>query len=170
MKLTKLIAAAAFAFIANNALAAQNIDIYYSPTCPHCHHALEYIDSELKPEYKDLKVNEINVMDQSNRDAFIAVLKKCDYQSGGVPVMVVNGKCFQGYAEFMNKDIKAALGEPDVKQADQTAAATDSANALPPEQLPSASGNTNTATMLYILLGVLLVGLGFVVFGRKKKK
>jgi len=35
---------------------AADITIYYSPTCPHCHHARAFIDNELVYEYKTIKV------------------------------------------------------------------------------------------------------------------
>lgn len=168
MKLGKIFLGLGFAIITQGAIAAQNIEIYYSPSCPHCHHAMNFIDKTLVSEYKDLQVNKINVMEQKNRDAFMAVLKKCEYKSGGVPVMVVNGKCFQGYAEFMNTEIMQALGPADV--ASDKAVATEKSESvaqLPPEQIQPA--DKGTSTMLYVLLGLLVAALGVVLFVKKKK-
>ena len=45
---------------------AADITIFYSPTCPHCHHARDFISSTLIYEYGDLKVSEINIMNMDN--------------------------------------------------------------------------------------------------------
>ena len=104
-----------FLFISNFAFASK-LTLYFSPTCPHCHHAMEYIDGTLAKKYKDLKIEKIDLSDKKNIDLFKKVLEKCKYTSGGVPVMTINGKCFQGYAEFMNKDIIKALSEKEVQK------------------------------------------------------
>lgn len=108
MKLLKLlfgIFCGAFISYAN----AADITIYYSPTCPHCHHAREFIENTLIYEYDNLKVTEINVTVEDNRQEFVDTIKKCEYKSGGVPVIVVGDKCFQGYADFMQKDLRDAI-------------------------------------------------------------
>ena len=88
---------------------AADIRIYHSPSCPHCRHAREFIESTLIYEYGDLKVTEINVMSPDNRQAFMDTLTKCEYKSGGVPVIVVGEKCFQGYANSMQDTLRAAV-------------------------------------------------------------
>ena len=104
-----------FLFISNLA-SASNLTLYFSPTCPHCHHAMEYIDGTLVKKYKDLKVVKVDLSDKKNIDLFKKTLEKCKYTSGFVPVMVINGKCFQGYAEFMNEDIIKAVEIKDFKE------------------------------------------------------
>lgn len=88
---------------------AADIRIYHSPSCPHCHHAREFIENTLIYEYDNLKVTEINVTVEDNRQEFMDTIKKCEYKSGGVPVIVVGDKCFQGYADFMQKDLRDAI-------------------------------------------------------------
>ena len=68
---------------------AADITIFYAPTCPHCHHAREFISSTLIYEYDNLKVSEVDVTKIENRQAFVDALWKCGYQKGGVPVIVV---------------------------------------------------------------------------------
>ena len=48
--------------------------------------------------------------------------KKCEYESRGVPVIVVGEKCFQGYADFMQQDLRDAV-EVDLSDAEKTTAA-----------------------------------------------
>lgn len=104
------------------AASAANITIYYSPTCPHCHHAREFISSTLVYEYPQLTVSEVNVMDNANDSLFNDTLKKCEYESGGVPVMVIGEKCFQGYADFMQQDLRDAI-EVDLTDEEKAVAA-----------------------------------------------
>ena len=121
MNKTTVFGALAGAVFVGNALAA-DITIYYSPTCPHCHHAREFISQTLIYEYPNLNVTTVNVTDAANRDEFMATLKKCEYESGGVPVMVVGEKCFQGYGDSMGDSIREAI-EVDMDDASKAAAA-----------------------------------------------
>ena len=88
---------------------AANITIYHSPSCPHCHHAREFISQTLVYEYPELTVTEVNVTNGDQRPAFEEALKKCEYESGGVPVLVIGEKCFQGYADFMQQELRDAI-------------------------------------------------------------
>lgn len=132
MKLSNLFfAIAGLAFIGN--ANAADITIFYSPTCPHCHHARDFISNNLIYEYADLKVSEVNVMNVDNRQAFVDALYKCGYQSGGVPVLVFGDmnvkdgfKCFQGYSEASQPEFRAAI-EADLTDKQKSAAAANKA-------------------------------------------
>lgn len=107
---------------------AANITIFYSPTCPHCHHARDFIRNTLIYEYNDLVVDEVNATLQENGQEFVDALNKCKYTSGGVPVMVIGDKCFQGYGEMMNDDIRNAV-EIDLTE-EQKNSANENRNAM----------------------------------------
>lgn len=118
----KLLPVALFLFTSAMSIAnAADITIFYSPTCPHCHHARDFIKNELIYEYGDLKVTEKNVMIADNRQGFMDTLKKCEYKSGGVPVLVIGEKCFQGYGDSIRDDIRAAI-EVDLTDAQKKSA------------------------------------------------
>lgn len=119
-KLSALIAMCGLAFV--GAASAADITVYYSPTCPHCHHARDFIAQNLVYEYPMVTVTEVNVMDQANLSKFQETLKKCEYESGGVPVLTVGDKCFQGYADFMQAELREAV-EVGLTDADKAAAA-----------------------------------------------
>ena len=101
---------------------AANITIFYSPSCPHCHHARDFFKNDLIYEYNDLVVTEVNAPLADNRAEFLDTLKKCEYESGGVPVMVIGEKCFQGYADRLRDDIRKAV-ELDLSDAQKQSAA-----------------------------------------------
>jgi glutaredoxin len=87
---------------------ASDITIYFMPTCPHCHHALEFLDKDMK----DVSVEKIDVTKSSeNANLFFDQVKKCGLESRGVPVMVINGKCLQGFGPETGTEIKKLLEE-----------------------------------------------------------
>ena len=165
---------------------AADVTVYYSPSCPHCHHARDFISTDLIYEYPDIKVNVVNVTDKNNLDAFRAALAKCEYESGGVPVLVIGEKCFQGFGDFMRDDFRRAvevgLSADAVKRAEEIrktlagdgAQAYRSANASRQDAIiERATKSTqkksadSTNIMLYGVLGVLVVILGIVLFRKK---
>ena len=105
---------------------AANITIFYSPTCPHCHNARNFINNEIIYEYDTVKIYEVNAANPDNRQDFIDALSKCGYKTGGVPVLVIGDKCFQGYADSKQADIRAAI-EIDLTEAEKKSAADNKA-------------------------------------------
>ncbi len=192
-KLSILSAIFGLSFI--GAASAANITIYHSPHCPHCHHAREFISSTLIYEYPELTVTEVNVMDPANQEKFAAALKKCEFESGGVPVLVIGDKCEQGYADFMQDTLRQHI-EVDLSDEQKAAAAANKqAMSEDAEKFKSEHANRASAISEYSaaaeqqaaesekknnqggtiwfwgLLIVLVAGLGFVlVRGDNKKK
>lgn len=172
---------------------AADITLYYSPYCPHCHHARDFFVNRIVYEYPDVRVVQVNVMDQKNLPQFQDVLKKCKYDSGGVPVIVVGDKCFQGYADFMQQELRDAV-EVDMDAAAKDKAAEnkkamdtdpenfkskhpDRQNAIteynPDEQVAEnekKNDRTHSTIYFYALLVVLVVALGIVLVRKDKKK
>ena len=177
-----------FGCVAMAAANAADIKIYHSPSCPHCHHAREFIENTLIYEYDNLKVTEINVMNEDNRQEFLDTIKKCKYESGGVPVIVIGEKCFQGYADFMQQDLRAAI-EVDLTEEQKQSAKNNmqqmtsdkdsfvNARASRKQSIVYQEGkkkldkhsDNTTNIMLYGLLGVLIIGLLFVLFKKQKR-
>ena len=175
------------------AASAADITMYYSPTCPHCHHAREFFVNKIVYEYPDVRVVQVNVMDQTNLPMFQKVLEKCNYDSGGVPVIVVGDKCFQGYAEFMDQELRDAvemdMSDGDKKQAAENKKAleadpdgyrakhSDRQQAISEYNAAAAAAaetekknNNGSSIYFYALLIVLVAALGFVLVRKDKKK
>ena len=188
MKLSKLLFALTCGAVISGANAA-DITIYYSPTCPHCHHAREFIETNLIYEYDNLKVTTVNVMEEYNQKEFIDTLKKCEYESGGVPVMVVGKKCFQGFGEATKSELRNAV-EADLSADQKKAAASnkaemekdskafvaahadrkDAVSERESKKKIAEKNNSNDSTtdiLLYAFLGLLVAGLGIVLFKKK---
>ena len=175
------------------AASAADITMYYSPTCPHCHHAREFFVNKIVYEYPDVRVVQVNVMDQTNLPMFQKVLEKCNYDSGGVPVIVVGDKCFQGYADFMQQELRDAV-EVDMSDSDKKKAAenkkeleadpdgyrakhSDRQQAISEYNAAAAAAaetekknNNGSSIYFYALLIVLVAALGFVLIRKDKKK
>lgn len=190
-KLSLLSALLGIGFI--GAASAADVTVYYSPSCPHCHHARDFVSNTLVYEYPELKVTMVNVMDAANRPMFEEALKKCEFESGGVPVLVIGDKCEQGYADFMqdtlrghveadlNDEQKAVAAEnkkamaQDAEKfksehADRANAITEHVAAAATEEAQDQKKNSEPSTIwFWALLIALVAGLGFVLVRSDKK-
>lgn len=108
------------------AASAADVTIYYSPSCPHCHHARDFISNTLVYEYPEIKVTAVNVMEQDNMPVFQDALQKCEFESGGVPVIVIGDKCEQGYGDAMQDTLRSYV-ESDMTDEQKAAAAENKA-------------------------------------------
>ena len=181
------------------AASAADITVYYSPTCPHCHHAREFIEGTLIYEYPELKVTLVNVMDASNMDKFQTMLQDCKFESGGVPVMVIGEKCEQGYGDMMQDKLREYV-EADMNDEQKAAAAANkkamaedaekfksehadrvnavsefsAAAASAADAAPEADAKKNdeggSTIWFWGLLIVLVAGLGYVLVRKDNKK
>lgn len=191
-KLSLLSALLGIGFI--GAASAADVTVYYSPSCPHCHHARDFVSNTLVYEYPELKVTMVNVMDAANRPMFEEALKKCEFESGGVPVLVIGDKCEQGYADFMQDTLRGHV-EADLSDEQKAAAAenkkamaqdaekfksehADRANAITEhvaaaatEEAQDQKKNSEPSTIwFWALLIALVAGLGFVLVRSDKKQ
>ena len=195
MKIKSLVFMLALIIAPMYAHASADITLYYSPTCPHCHHARDFISNILIYEYPTLNAKMINLADESTRSEFMSVLKKCNYDKAYVPVIIANDKCFQGFdtVETSGIELRNALnaGLTDSEKSDaQTAAKAFNADA---DGYRSSNANRlnsikeigaqpiNTADVsqkktsgesgvyFYGLLIILVAGIGFILLSKKKK-
>ncbi len=164
----------ALAFLSTPAFAKNEIKIYYLETCPHCHHALEFIKGDLKKEYQ-FDLNEINVGIKENQKKFFETAKKCDLKSNGVPVMVINDHCIQGFGEPVKNVIKNYLSKEESNS--ETTKTTEQKIEEPAteqiEQNNKESANTRLSTLNKLILFCVFFGLGYLgvyLWKTKRKK
>ena len=176
----------------SGASVAADVTLYYSPTCPHCHHAREFLTNTLVYEYPDIKVTAVNVMEPSNLELFKVALDKCGFKSGGIPVLVIGDKCEQGYADFMQDDLRKYVEADMTDEQKSNATANKKALSENAEKFKSENSERAKAVVEHIeevnktaqkktnsdgsiwfwgLLIVLVAGFGYVlVRGDKNKK
>jgi glutaredoxin len=181
---------ALFGLMIVGAASAADITVYYSPSCPHCHHARDFISNTLIYEYPELKVTMVNVTDAANRSKFEEALKKCEFESGGVPVLVIGDKCEQGYADFMQDSLRESVAvdlsdeQKAVAAENKKAMETDAekfksehaerANAIveyvaTAETVEKKNNNEPSTIWFWGLLVILVAGLGFVLVRKDNK-
>ena len=183
---------ALFGLMIAGAASAADITVYYSPSCPHCHHARDFISNTLIYEYPELKVTMVNVTDAANRSKFEEALKKCEFESGGVPVLVIGDKCEQGYADFMQDSLRESVAvdlsdeQKAVAAENKKAMETDAekfksehaerANAIveyvataETETAEKKNNNEPSTIWFWGLLVILVAGLGFILVRKDNK-
>ena len=171
---------------------AADMTIYYSPSCPHCHHARDFVSNTLIYEYPELKVTMVNVMESANRPMFEAALKKCGFESGGVPVLVIGDKCEQGYADFMQDTLRESVAvdlsdeqkatvaenkkamEKDAEKfksehSERASAIVEYVASAETETVEKKTNNEPSTIWFWCLLIVLVAGLGFVLVRKDNK-
>ncbi len=88
---------------------ATKTKIFFNPNCPYCHMALDFFKTVL-PDEKLEKIELGENETKKSRDMFFKTLDKCGFESRGIPLVVANGECFQGFDENIGKQIKRTLG------------------------------------------------------------
>jgi glutaredoxin len=190
-KLSLLSAVLGFSIM--GAASAADITVYYSPSCPHCHHARDFVSNTLVYEYPELQVTMVDVTNPDNSSLFQDALKKCEFESGGVPVLVIGDKCEQGYADFMQDTLrehvevdltdeqkavaaenKKAMSEDAEKfkaeHADRANSITEHVATVATEEVVEQKKNDGGSTIYFwALLIALVAGLGFVLIRKDNK-
>ena len=94
-----VIIVAMFTLINNDAKSMDKkaeVIIFYSPVCPHCHDALEFLD-KISPNYKDLKITKYNTFTKTGINYYQHYTKKLNIDSNGVPIAIFNDKYELGF-------------------------------------------------------------------------
>ena len=74
--------------------------LFFSPTCPHCHHALEFLDKEVAPKYKNLVITKHNASTKVGANYYFHYAKKLNIDSAGaVPLAIFGDKYELGFDE-----------------------------------------------------------------------
>ncbi len=130
---------------------AADMTIYYSPTCPHCHHVKDFTNNNFIYEYPMMRVTTVDVTVPEHRALFMDVLKSCDFSSGGVPVIKIGEKCFQGFGESMADELRAAIEIDLDADAKKAAAGVKKAIAADGDKYRNAHANDAATVTEYIV-------------------
>lgn len=73
--------------------------IFYSPTCPHCHDALEFIDNKLSKKYPEIDFMPVN--GEKQFDMFMRYKHELGFGNFAVPRVAFNGETLLGFNNSM---------------------------------------------------------------------
>jgi glutaredoxin len=178
-KTMKKIVALCTVFVAFcTAAGAASMTLYYTPTCPFCHHAKDYINDHLRDEFPDLNVIEINVAERVNQRVFRDAVGRCGLDGGGVPLIVIGDECIQGFGTETGARMREAIQnlpapEPvpvteELAEAIETAEQEMEEAAEEIRAVREREGGSISIFMM-ALAAITLLSLGAVLFARKKK-
>lgn len=89
------------------------IYLFRGQGCSHCHEFLEFVASDLAPEYgTKFELVSFEVWNNQNNAKFMEEVS--DYlgdDASGVPYIIIGKKTFNGYSESMNDEIKSAIDD-----------------------------------------------------------
>ena len=108
-KATLLLALCALVSAPLAANARPEVRVYYSPRCPHCHFAMDFINDTLVPEHPGLRVTRIDVTAPENAEIFVATIENCGLTGFGVPLVVIGGECIRGFSQAVGEKYRAIL-------------------------------------------------------------
>ena len=147
---------------------AADITIYFSPSCPHCHHAMEYMDKNMPGD----KYDKVDVSKMENREVFVAAIQKCRLDSGGVPLVVIGKKCMQGFGPDTGLEYRAELAK--LKTAKTAVVATDETGEViavePPVKHARVETEKRVGYAFWLALGAFALALGAFVVARSRRK
>ena len=152
------------------AASAADITLYYSPYCPHCHHARDFFVNKMIYEYPNLRVVQINVMDEANLPAFHAEVMDQELRDA-VEVDLSDEE--KKVAAENKKELEANPEDFRAKHADRQKAITEynAAVEAAAEKIAAEKKSEKTSSIyFYVLLIALVAALGFVLVRKDKKK
>jgi len=87
------------------ACSSEKVTIFFLPGCGYCKNAIAFFEKEVK----GVKLVKIDISDEKNSKKFSDALAKCNLASRGVPLMIINGECKQGFGPETGEEIKQML-------------------------------------------------------------
>ena len=89
------------------------VTIFYSPTCPHCHHLMKFVDSTLVKLYPTIKFDLKNTQESKNMHTWNTFKQDAglDLQNYGVPQTYIGDDLILGFGtpETTGKQIIRAI-------------------------------------------------------------
>lgn len=82
---------------------SDTIYLFWQPSCSHCHHAIEFFNTELK----NIRVEMIDISKEEGHKKLVLAINKFNLgNTVYTPLFIVNGKHFSGWNENLAKDFK----------------------------------------------------------------
>jgi hypothetical protein len=85
------------------------LNLFYSPTCPHCHEEMKFLEYVIGDKYPDFEINQFSLTEEKNldlmRDYFIEYKVPQDI-FGGVPITFIGEKYYIGFNDDIARQIE----------------------------------------------------------------
>lgn len=143
--------------VVKQSYAQEEATLFWGVNCPYCHVVREKLDDEKLRERLNLKEIEIQ-RETKNVSLFNEKVEICqiDSDDAGVPMLFVEGKCYEGVDAIMSK-LRFMAGSPEEEE---------------PEPMPieeKSEGKRNTEKMIWLVTGFLILLPIFGYFVKNKK-
>lgn len=149
-----------------------NVYIFYSETCPHCALLHEYTDELQKDKKmsKKFKVVDYEVSNEENADLLLKVGTYFDEDVSGVPFYVIGKQTFSGFGEDSGSTLEDAINtEYSNKDYEDVVAKIIDGTIQVDTTQNSNESSSSSDTATYIILGIIIVAVVAIAFGRSKK-
>ncbi len=100
-------------FFANAQNDKVEVNIFYSPTCPHCTDERTFFD-KLEPQYPELIVNRFDITNKENVEklkVFYSEYNVLKSEYGMVPITFINKEYFVGFNSSIQKSLESKIGQ-----------------------------------------------------------
>ncbi len=71
--------------------------LFYSETCPYCHRAIDFLESEIEPEYNNVQIRYIEVNDPKNQAKWAQAGNILEKEGTVVPYTVIGDEVIEGF-------------------------------------------------------------------------
>ena len=81
--------------------------VFTKTGCPHCHHAMAFIDTTVRRDYPDLKIEILNVDKEENLNKLKALIHRhhINPKRAGTPMILINGQVLIGWDERRGQEL-----------------------------------------------------------------
>ena len=130
--------------------AKEQVTLFWGVTCPYCHTVREKISEEKLDEKIDIVEIELQE-NKENLPKFEEKIKECniDPQQAGIPMLFVDGKCYQGVDPIMEK-LRGIVSGEDTQN-----------GAVAQVDLEKGKGNTEKMILIVFAFLLFLVLFGY---------
>ena len=90
-----------------NSMPTDTLYVFVQEGCPHCHHALDYINGTVRTTYPDLNIEVLDIADKKNSAKMFAMAQKYDLplKRLGTPLLVLNNRTLMGWSAKHEKQL-----------------------------------------------------------------
>ena len=85
--------------------------VFIKTGCPHCHHAMAFVDETVRRDYPNLKIEVLNVDKKENMEKLFAVIHRnhINPQKAGIPLILIDGHVLMGWDERRGHELTTLI-------------------------------------------------------------